>query len=112
MIMYLSKGRLAENKKFEPFLFYGVAVVLNLLAAVIAFLRLDLDVILSLTGSFGAINLMLTLPFAFYYRLYSGEAGAGVVQRVMIKMCIPGMVFGVALSIVCAYFSLAPLFRA
>ena len=105
MVIVLSRQKLAMH---STWVFYSVALFLNIGAAAIAFFDLDLDVILSITGSFGVVNLSLTIPFAFYYKLYGDSTDQWEMAKR--RICIPGMVFGFAMSVVCAYFSIAPLF--
>nr|NP_001106330.1 uncharacterized protein LOC100127289 [Xenopus laevis]AAI55886.1 LOC100127289 protein [Xenopus laevis] len=85
-------------------LFYTVATVLNVLALGLAFFNVPLDLILSITGSIGTVNLSITIPFIFFYKLFEDDNG------VMRKLCIPGAVVGIVASVVCAYYSIVPLF--
>nr|NP_001106329.1 uncharacterized protein LOC100127288 [Xenopus laevis]AAI55885.1 LOC100127288 protein [Xenopus laevis] len=85
-------------------LFYTVAAILNVAALGLAYFNVPLDLILSITGSIGVVNLSLTIPFIFYYKMFEDINGF---KRMI---CIPGAVLGLAASVVCAYYSIAPLF--
>ena len=100
-IASVTGGKVSEESNA---LFYSVASVLNVAALFLAYFNVPLDLILSITGSVGVVNLSLTIPFIFYYKMFEGENGF---KRMI---CIPGIVFGLVMTIVCAYYSIAPLF--
>lgn len=96
-------GKFSEGKGFNT-LFYVVAAIMNVLALFLAFFNVPLDLILSITGSIGVVNLSLTIPFLFYYKMFEADGG------LMRKLCIPAIILSLAASVVCGYFSIAPLF--
>ena len=101
-INVLAGGKFTDSNM----LFYVVAIVLNVTALLGAYFNVPLDLILGITGSIGVVNLSLTVPYIIYYKMFEGEGG------IVRKLALPGVIFGVALSVVCAYFTIAPLFGA
>ena len=85
-------------------LFYTVALILNVVAFFGALLNVPLDLILSITGSIGVVNLSLTIPYLFYYKMFEDQGSP------LRKAMLPAAALGVALSIVTAVFSIGPLF--
>ena len=100
ILSVLSKGKTDQSQ----ILWYTVAFLLNVLSLGCAYFMMPLDLILGITGSIGVVNLSLTLPFLLYFKLFEDTPG------LMRSICIPGIIFGLTMSVVCAYFSLAPLF--
>lgn len=101
ILHFITGGKINKDSNI---VFYTVATILNVGALGGAYFEVPLDLILSIAGSLGTVNLSLTIPFLFYFKMFAEE------NDFRRKAAPVGIVFGLAMSIVCAYYSIAPLF--
>lgn len=95
------------NSKPSLIFFYTVAAVLNLASFALALLRVDLNLLLSLTGALGVTNLTFSVPAIFFWKLFEdvtphthNPKNLLVSDYVKRMLCIPMVLFG--LFVTCA----------
>ncbi|KNC84397.1 hypothetical protein SARC_03390 [Sphaeroforma arctica JP610] len=71
-------------------MFYIMATILNIVAFAFAYFQIDINMLLSITGAIGTVNLSFTLPAAIYWKMFE-EDGMSL-RRIL---CIPFGIFGV-----------------
>eukprot|EP01134_Creolimax_fragrantissima_P005227 CFRG5227T1 len=70
--------------------FYAVATVLNVGAFIFSYFQININVLLSITGAIGIVNLSFTIPPIIYWKLFEDQGFT--VYRLA---CIPFILFGV-----------------
>ncbi|KNC77179.1 hypothetical protein SARC_10351 [Sphaeroforma arctica JP610] len=77
------------NTKLGNIGFYCTATALNLLAFLFAYFNIDINILLSITGAIGNVNLSFTIPGILYYKMFE-ENGWSMTRT----LCVPFTIFG------------------
>ncbi|KNC74638.1 hypothetical protein SARC_12821 [Sphaeroforma arctica JP610] len=79
-----------SSTKSGNIMFYIMAIILNIVAFAFAYFQIDINMLLSITGAIGTVNLSFTLPAAIYWKMFE-EDGMSLLRI----LCIPFGIFGV-----------------
>eukprot|EP01134_Creolimax_fragrantissima_P000944 CFRG0944T1 len=83
------------NTKLGNIAFYVIASFLNIVAFIFAYFDVDINVLLSITGAIGNVNLSFTIPALLYFKMFEDEGMT--TTRIC---CIPFVVFGLTTTVI------------